>query len=116
LLLWCGDYDDAPVSSVRSNGRDDGACFWCRVLGLLEEAAMTAKIYRIDSGAIADERKAQAIVRNATAAYRSSLQDALLLTMTRGGTLREVLTMLDDLVPTDADWDSAISDLKDSYR
>ena len=77
---------------------------------------MTATIHRIDSRSVQDERKAQAIVRNATAAYRSALQDAMLLTSLRGIALGDVMVMLEDLVPTDQGWDEAIDELKQGWR
>lgn len=77
---------------------------------------MTATIHRIDSRSVQDERKAQAIVRNATAAYRSALQDAMLLTSLRGCALGDVLVMLEDLVPGDQGWDEEIDELKQEWR
>ena len=77
---------------------------------------MTATIHRIDSRSVQDERKAQAIVRNATAAYRSALQDAMLLTSLRGIALGDVLVMLEDLVPGDQGWDEEIDELKQEWR
>jgi hypothetical protein len=77
--------------------------------------ATIRRMYPVNSGAIADERKAQAIVRNATAAFRSALQDAMCLTALHHNALADALLALDDL-PSDQQWDNSIEDLRDSYR
>lgn len=76
---------------------------------------MTATVHRIDSATVASERKAQALVRTATAAYRSQIQDAACLSDLLRGRLPGLLDTLSDEVPGDTAFDDAINNLKRGY-
>lgn len=76
---------------------------------------MTATIHRIDSRAVSDERRAQSIVRNAWAAFRSDLQDAAVLSDLMRERLLEALEAISDQIPSDQAFDEAINDLKRGY-
>lgn len=77
---------------------------------------MTATIHRIDSRAVSDERRAQSLVRNATAAFRSDIQDAACLSDLMRNRLLDALQAITDEIPSDQAWDEAISDLKRGYK
>lgn len=77
---------------------------------------MTATLHRIDSQAVSDERKAQALVRTATVAYRSQIQDAACLSDLMRERLLQALEVVTDEIPSDLVWDEKINNLKRGYK
>lgn len=69
-----------------------------------------------DSRAVSDERKAQALVKTATAAYRSQIQDAACLSDLMRERLLQALDVITDEIPSDLVWSEAISNLKRGYH